>query len=104
MWLLRVLGIWSLLAAMVALTVDGTKSLAGQGAFVFTPLGEQWFKLHAASLNTFQAAVERHVASWLWDPVIVAILQIPSWIFFAVLGLTLYWLGRKRGQREIFSN
>ena len=104
MWLLRVLGIWSLLAAMVMLTIDGTKMLAGQGSLVFTPLGEQWYKIHPSSLNTFQAAVERHVATWLWDPAIVTVLQIPGWTFFAVLGLLLYWIGIHRRRREIFSN
>ncbi|MDH3579528.1 MAG: hypothetical protein OEM91_02740 [Hyphomicrobiales bacterium] len=104
MWFLRVLGIWSLLAAMVALTVDGTRSLAGQGQFIVTKLGEHWFKLHSASLNTFQASVERHVHPVLWDPVIINVLQIPTWIFFTVLGLLLYWIGRRKKPREIYTN
>lgn len=104
MWFLRVLGIWSLLAAMVALTVDGTRSLAGQGQFIVTALGEHWFKLHSASLNTFQAAVERHVHPVLWDPLILNVLQIPTWIFFTVLGLLLYWIGRRKKPREIYTN
>ncbi len=104
MWFVRVLGIWSLLAAMVALTIDGTKSLAGQGHVVFTTLGEHWFRINAASLNTFQAAVERHVYPVLWDPLIVSVLQVPSWIFFTGLGLLLYWIGRHRRRRDVFIN
>lgn len=105
MMMLRVLGVWSLLVAMVALTIDGTQSLAsGEGQWVVTPLGQHWFKLHAASLNISQAAVERHVAPWLWDPVILTVLQIPTWIFFGVLGLLLYRAGRRRRRLDVFRN
>lgn len=103
--MLRVLGVWSLLAAMVALTVDGTQSLAtSDGQWIVTPLGEHWFKLNAASLSISQAAIERHVAPWLWDPVILSLLQIPTWVFFGVLGLLLYWIGRRRKQLDVFQN
>lgn len=105
MMMLRVLGVWSLLAAMVALTVDGTQSLASsEGQWIVTPLGEHWFKLHAPSLNISQAAIERNVAPWLWDPVIVSLLQVPTWAFFGILGLLLYWLGRRRKQLDVFEN
>ena len=104
MWFLRVLGIWSLLAAMVALTIDGTKSLANQGPWVMTALGDTWYGLSSASLNMFQAAVERNVSTWLWDPVIVSVLQTPTWLFFTILGLLLYWIGRQRGARDVYSN
>lgn len=105
MMILRALGVWSLLVAMVALTIDGTQSLAsGEGQWIVTPLGEHWFKLHAASLNTAQAAVERHVAPWLWDPVILSILQVPTWVFFGVLGLLLYWLGQRRRGVDVYEN
>ena len=105
MMILRVLGVWSLLVAMVALTIDGTKSLAaGQGQWIVTPLGEHWFKLNAASLNTLQAAIERHVWPWLWDPVMVSLLLIPTWVFFGVIGLMLYWFGRRRRRLNVFEN
>ena len=105
MMMLRVIGIWSLILAMVILTIDGTKSLASnEGQWIATPLGEHWFKLHAPSLNTAQAAIERHVNPSLWDPVILTVLQVPSWIIFAVLGLLLYWLGRKRRRINVYDN
>lgn len=105
MMILRTLGVWSLLVAMVALTIDGTQSLAsGEGQWIITPLGEHWFKLHAASLNMAQAAVERHVVPWLWDPVILSVLQVPTWVFFGVLGLMLYWLGQRRRSLDVYEN
>jgi len=97
--------VWSLLTAMVALTIDGTKSLAsGEGLWIATPLGEHWFKLHASSLNAAQAAIERHVHPLLWDPGIISLLQVPSWILFGVLGLALYWFGRRRRHLDVYEN
>ena len=105
MLFLRILGVWSLLVAMVALTIDGTKSLAsGEGQWIATPLGEHWFNLHAASLNASQVAIERYVNPFLWDPIVISLLQVPSWIFFGILGLALYWLGRKRRRLDVFEN
>ncbi len=105
MMILRVLGVWLLLVAMVALTIDGTQSLAsGEGQWILTPLGEHWFKLHAPSLNLAQAAIERNVHPALWDPVIMSLLQVPSWMFFGVLGLFFYWLGRRRRRLNLYQN
>jgi hypothetical protein len=105
MLFLRILGVWSLLTAMVALTIDGTKSLAsGEGQWIATPLGEHWFKISASSLNGAQAAIERYVHPFLWDPVIITLLQIPTWIIFSVLGIALYWLGRRRRRLNVYEN
>ena len=103
MLFLRILGVCSLLTAMVALTIDGTKSLAsGEGQWIATPLGEHWFNLHASSLNAVQAGIERNVHPLLWDPVIISLLQVPSWIVFGVLGLALYWYGRRRRHLNVY--
>jgi len=103
--ILRVLGVWSLLVAMVALTIDATKSLAsGEQQWVTTPLGEHWFTLHASSLNTAQAAIERYVYPFLWDPLILSLLQLPTWIVFGVLGLLLYRIGRRRRRIDVYDN
>ena len=105
MMMLRVLGVWSLILAMVILTIDATKSLASsEGQWIATPLGEHWYKLDAASLNAAQAAIERYVSPTLWDPVILSFLQVPSWIVFGVLGLALYWLGRRRRRIDVYDN
>ena len=85
----RVLGVWCLLAAAVILIIDGTKSIS-TGTWVATRLGQHWYNLDPASLNVSQAAVERYVHPVLWDPVIISILQTPSWIVFGILGVLLY--------------
>ncbi|HUU66790.1 MAG TPA: hypothetical protein VMW57_05835 [Methyloceanibacter sp.] len=102
--ILRILGVWLLLLAMVAAVVDATKSLAGGGAWVVTPMGEQWRQLAPDTLNVSRAWIETTVGKWLWDPVIVAILSAPTWVVFGILGVLLYWLGQKRKPVEVFIN
>ena len=101
---LRIFGVWLLLLAMVAAVVDATKSLAGGGAWVVTPMGEQWQALSPETLQDVKAAIETNVGPFLWDPVMTTILHAPTWVVFGILGVLLYWLGQKRKPVEVFIN
>ena len=94
-FILRFLGLWLLAGAFVALIVDGTTSIAGN-SIRFMPLGETWFAIHQNSLLLLQPAIERHVAVWLWDPIVVKILNAPGALVLAVIGTLLILLGRKK--------
>ena len=102
--ILRILGVWLLLLAMVAAVVDATKSLAGGGAWVVTPMGVQWRQLAPDTLKVSQTWIETTAGKFLWDPVIVSILSAPTWVVFGILGVFLYWLGQKRKPVEVFIN
>jgi hypothetical protein len=102
--LIRLAGVWFLLLAMVAAMIDATKSLAGGGAWVVTPMGEQWKALNAQSLDAAKAWVTSNAGPYLWDPIITAILHAPTWVVFGILGVLLYWLGQKRKPVEVFIN
>jgi hypothetical protein len=102
--LLRIVGVWLLLVAMVAAVVDATKSLAGGGAWVVTPMGQQWQALSPKTFDDARAAVGSHVSPFLWDPILTTILGAPTWVVFGILGVLLYWLGQKRKQVEVFIN
>jgi hypothetical protein len=102
--LLRIFGVWLLLLAMVAAVIDATKSLAGGGAWVVTPMGEQWKQLGPESLEGAKAWVQTNAGTFLWDPVIATILHAPTWVVFGILGVLLYWLGQKRRPVEVFIN
>ncbi len=104
MLLLRIIGGWFLIVAVVALVYDGTKTLGGDGGIVMTPLGQHWFNLHAPSLNLSQAIIERYVAPWLWDPVILSVLEAPTWLVFSILGLIFLYLGRRRKKIDLYAN
>jgi len=98
-FLFRFVGIWLIAGALVAVVVDGAKSIAASSLTV-TPLGLTWFALSPASLMTTQGfvqqTVESYVGHWLWDPVIQWILLMPSWAVLGVVGGVLAYLGRKR--------
>ena len=104
MIMLRILGVWLLLLAAVAAVIDATKSLAGGGNWVVTPLAEQWANLSPDTLAAAKAAVETHAGTFLWNPIITEIIGAPTWGVFGVLGIALYWLGRKRTPSEVFIN
>jgi hypothetical protein len=94
-FLFRLLGFLALAGGFIALVYDGTKSIAGT-SLVFTPLGQMWNNIHANSLLLLQPAIERHVAPWLWDPVVLSILTAPAWLVLGILGAILMLIGRKK--------
>lgn len=52
-------------------------------------VGEWWFMLHSASLQTAQPAIERHIAPWLWDPLILSVLEMRAGVLLLGLGAAL---------------
>lgn len=94
-FLLRFIGLWLLAIAFVALIRDGTKTIAGSAVTV-TKLGADWYNFHPSSLLLLQPAIERHVAEWLWNPVIQTVLEQPAWLVLGILGAVLVLLGRKK--------
>lgn len=65
-----------------------------------TPLGGVIFRLAPPFLNTLQAGVQRNLAPWLWDSVFLPVLEAPSWVVPAVLGLLLLLVSRRRRARR----
>jgi len=49
------------------------------------PLGAALFRLNPGLLNTAQAGIQRHVAPWLWDGVVLPVLEQPVWLIPAIL-------------------
>lgn len=101
---LRLLGSWSLIVAIVALVADVTRSLALGGSLAFTSLGRQWMDLSPSSLKALQAMTERSVSSYAWDPIATFVLETPTWVVFATIGVLLYLSGRRRERVNIFAN
>ena len=55
-----------------------------------------WSNIHQNSLLLLQPAVERYVSPWLWNPVIMTVLEQPVWLVFGIIGAALILLGRKK--------
>lgn len=100
-FLLRTIGLWTIAGAIVAMVIDGMKSIAS-GRVVLTPLGQTWFDLAPASLNTAQAAVQRYVHPYLWDPVIQWILLWPTWAVLMVIGVLFVAVGSRRKRDVVY--
>jgi hypothetical protein len=92
--LFRAFGSTSLAAALVVLNYDCAKTLDARALHI-TKLGEAWHAVSPDSLLLLQPAIERHVAVWLWDPVVQTILEQPTWLTLGVLGAILMVVGRR---------
>ncbi len=95
----RIIG-WVLI--LLAIAAAGHEIIAAVEAksYRFMAFGELWYMLDPASLNIFQAAIQRHVWPFLWDGVIAHILLLPAWLVFAVPGILIAWLCRRRATKR----
>ncbi len=103
MFLIRIAGIWLMLIAVVALVVDGTKSLSSS-QLIWTSLGEQWANISKNSLESAQMFIINNLHSLIWDPLLYSILLWPSWAIIGLIGLFFYWLARKKHHTKTFIN
>jgi multisubunit Na+/H+ antiporter MnhC subunit len=94
----RFIGWLLLLAALVVLVRDLIAWL-DTGSFGFVAAGQVWFEISPNTLELAQPAIQRHVATWLWDP-IVAILTLPAIVVLGVPGVALVLLCRRRERRR----
>ena len=104
MLLLRLLGFWFLIAAVIALVYDATLSLGSSSTLVSTSSLEFWTWLHGASLKSTELAIKGVAPAFVWDSVLLTVLNWPMWLTCALLGVLLYIAGRRRSQIDIFAN
>jgi hypothetical protein len=93
-FLLRFLGLMLLALAFIFVIYDGMKSIADRTLYA-TSLNQFWTEIHDASLKAAQASVERASAA-LWNLAIMPILEQPAAAIFAIVGVVLIILGRKK--------
>jgi hypothetical protein len=91
-FLFRMLGLLFLGAAFVFVVYDGTQSIA-DGALLYTKSNEAWTLFHAASLQRLQLFIQGNATRWLWETVVVTILDAPVALVLGVVGATLVFLG-----------
>ncbi len=97
--MIRLLALVVAALAVLVLGVDLWTGLAGSGPLRLSALGEWWFWLHPSSLQVLEPAIARHVAPWLWDPVMQTLLLWPLAIELAVLALVLWVISALVGRR-----
>ncbi len=90
------------LAALVALGAEAARYWS-DGVYRSIPLAEPWSMVHANSLVSFGAFVEKSISPALWTDVIVPLLSLPAWLVLGVPGGLLVWrchIRRRRRRRD----
>ena len=97
----RVIGI---VFAALALLAAGGELVGSLEAGGWRPLalGLLWYRIDPGSLNLLQAGIERHVSPTLWDPVLVTLLQAPTWLVLGLISALLLYLFRRRQPKRWF--
>jgi hypothetical protein len=93
-FLLRLIGLCLLATAFFFLVYDGTKSIANHNVDTIK-LGVVWAMVDQTSLVAVQSWFKQK-ALWAWDPYVVKVLDLPTWIVLVFGGLVLILLGRKK--------
>lgn len=101
---LRVLARPLLLAAMIALVYDGTRTLAGGQGLITTSLADHWQNLAPVSYESARAFVGQRLSPGLWDGPILTVLRLPAWLVLGGSGIALSYVGRKRRGVNVFAN
>jgi hypothetical protein len=97
--LARFAGLWLIAGALVALVIDATKTIA-TSTLTITQLGKAWYEVSPLTLLSaqqfVQQRVEVYVGGWLWDPLIMWLLMLPTWAVLAAAGFAFAYAGRRR--------
>ena len=94
-FLFRFVGFILIASGFVALVIDGTRSIAGQ-RLIYTVVGETWRTIHADSLANLEKAIAARGILWLWDPVMLTALILPTAAVGLGLGALFMLIGRRR--------
>ncbi|MEZ5856062.1 MAG: hypothetical protein R3D67_15430 [Hyphomicrobiaceae bacterium] len=101
---LRMLAWPLLIAAVIALVYDGTKTMAAGSGIVMTTVEQHWAHFAPKTLATSKALVVTKLAPVVWTGGIERLLKLPAWLVLGLLGLLLTWFGKRRRKVAIFTN
>jgi hypothetical protein len=102
--LLRFLAGTFLLVAVVAGVNDVTRSMLAAERLPAVTTYEHWSRLAPSTLTLARNAVQRNTHPLAWDPALVAVLQLPAWGLFGLLGVLAAYAGRRRREVNVFAN
>jgi len=95
-FLFRFLGLLGLAFAFIFLVYDGTKSIADRTLYI-TKLTDGWNAVYSKPPpEVLRPLIERVFADWMWDPLIVPLLNSPLWLVLAALSSLLILIGRRK--------
>ncbi|MBA8899552.1 MULTISPECIES: hypothetical protein [unclassified Phyllobacterium] len=95
---LRLFAYIALAMAIIAAVLDAARSV-GASHLVTTSLRESWQSLSASSLTLVETYFNAHLYPILWNPLMLWVLETPTFVVFAILAFLLYALGYRRENR-----
>jgi hypothetical protein len=98
----RVVGFFLLAGAFAALVIDGTRSIAG-GMLSLTPLGTTIAWIAPTKFAELKPLID-HLNPFLWNPVMVHLLLLPTWLVIGGLGILIMALTQKRRPKIGYSS
>jgi hypothetical protein len=96
--LFRLLAYIALSLAIIAAVLDAARSV-GASHLIMTSLRDSWQSISASSLALAETSIKTHIYSILWDPLMLWVLETPTFIVFALLAFVLYAIGYRRQNR-----
>jgi hypothetical protein len=93
--LARIIGLALLAGAFAAGVIDGARSIAAD-QLSLTPMGATAYWAFPSKFPAMQSFIERQIHPLLWDPILLHILMLPTWMVLGVFGLGLLYVARKR--------
>jgi hypothetical protein len=97
-FLFRLLATVALAISVTMAVLDVTRTIAAS-SLVLTPLITSWITVSPDTLSAVQTFVVTKLHPLVWDPLIVALLNRPGFVVFALLALLLYAVGHRPERR-----
>ena len=101
---LRFLSALFALVAVVALVTDVTPAWNGTGPFEATSVIGHWEELAPVTLEAARETVSQSTPAWVWDSVIMSILNLPTFVLFGLLAIVCGYVGRHRHRLKVHIN
>lgn len=104
MALLRLLGGFCLIIAVIALVADMTHRASGPRNQLLTPVAQHWGEIAPGTLTATQRLVRAGLHPAAWDWAVRPLIALPTAVVFGVAGCGLAYAGRRRRRINIFRN
>ncbi|RDI59528.1 PetM family of cytochrome b6f complex subunit 7 [Microvirga subterranea] len=93
-FLARSLGLLLVAAGFIGLVIDGTRSIVNN-AISFLSLGGLVSTTVPGGLTGLESRIAQPSYAWLWDPLMVHLLQLPASLTAFLVGGFLLWVGQR---------
>jgi hypothetical protein len=93
-FILRALGLAALALAFAACVIDGARSIA-DSQLSLTMAGQTAYWAFPNKFPLLQGAVAR-IHPLLWDPILLNLLKLPTFLVLGIVGLGLFYATRRR--------